>query len=102
MVKNRKMLVAVLTVVLLVSMTCNAYAASPNTYAKNLYDWLMDGVKLAVLGTVAFFAIKYLVKRQFVQFIGFAILGMFVMTIVYGPDKLKTVGDYLWNIIFNG
>lgn len=105
--RTRKIGALIMLVIITLSLICMVYAdggattTTTNKYAKNASDWIMSGIQLVVLVVVAGFSIKHLVKRQFAQFAGFAILASFILVIVYDAKKLKTIGEYIWNIIFN-
>lgn len=89
--------VLVLSLVFLMT-TVTAFADNP--WAKNAYDWLKDGIWWISLIVIGWVAVKFLVKKMFAQFAGFAVLGAIVLVIIDDPAKLKTVGTTLWNIVF--
>lgn len=97
--KNAIFKTIILTSMLILSFATVAFGAT-NTWAKNLSSWVLDGVKAILVCVIAAFSIKFVVKRQFVQFIGFLILAAFVSVIAFGPDKLQALGNTLWGIIF--
>lgn len=96
--KDTAINILVLTFVFTLAAT-TAYAA-PNSWAKNASDWIMSGVQYVALAIVAAFAVKFIAKRQFIQFAGFLILAAFILVVIYDPQKLKTIGETLYNIIF--
>lgn len=91
--------VAFITALVVIATPSIAYAAG-NTYADNLSNWIMAGVKVIALAIVGAFAVKFLIKRQMIQFIGFLVLAGLILVITYDPMKLKSIGDYLWGVIF--
>ena len=90
-------LILLMTIMLVTSMVVYA---DGNDWAQNVNEWVLQGVQYIVLAVIAVFAVKFIAKRQFVQFGGFALLAMFVLVVVYYPEKLKDLGLALWNIIF--
>lgn len=90
-------LVLMIAIMLITSMVVHA---DGNDWAENTKDWILQGVQYIVLAVIAVFAVKFIAKRQFVQFGGFVVLAMFVLVVVYYPEKLKDLGVALWNIIF--
>ncbi|MDK2919619.1 MAG: hypothetical protein PWQ37_2352 [Candidatus Petromonas sp.] len=97
---NNKIIKTVLIVSLILAMT-TVTAFAENTWAKNTYDWVKDGVWWFALAVIAWIAVKLLLKKMFAQFAGFAVLGAIVLVVIDDPVKLKTLGTTLWNIIFN-
>ena len=89
--------ILLVTIMLVTSMVVYA---DGNDWAQNINEWVLQGVQLIVLAVIAVFAVKFVAKRQFVQFGGFVVLAMFVLVVVYYPEKLKDLGLALWNIIF--
>ncbi|MGE5629651.1 MAG: hypothetical protein ACM3TR_00990 [Caulobacteraceae bacterium] len=94
----KKFSLILLAAIMLVT-TMTVYADG-NDWAENVKDWVLQGVQYIVLAVIAVFAVKFIAKRQFVQFGGFVVLAMFVLVVVYYPEKLKDLGVTLWNIIF--
>jgi hypothetical protein len=89
-----------LTMVIALGASSMAYAGTENGWAKNGSDWIRSGVSYAAMAIVAFYAMKHLLKRQFMQFIGFAVLAAFVFVIIGDPSKLASIGNTLYNTIF--
>ena len=93
-----KRFILILLVAIMLATTIVVYA--DNDWAENAKNWVLQGVQYIVLAVIAIFAVKFIAKRQFVQFGGFVVLAMFVLVVVYYPEKLKDLGLTLWNIIF--
>lgn len=97
--KETMMKIVVMTLVFTVSIGYMVLAAD-NGPARNISNWLMSGVQVIALALVAVFAVKFLIKRQIVQFISFALLAGLILVFIYDPTKLKSIGDYFYGIIF--
>ncbi len=98
---NSRLAKTALMLILILSLISTA-AFADNEWAKNLGDWVKDGVWWLALAGTAVYALKLLSKRQFVQFGGFIVLAALVLVIIDDPAKLKTVGLYLYNKVING
>lgn len=97
-IKNKIGIIGTSLAVLLVSRT--TVFAADNTYAKNASDWLLNGIQVITLAVVAFICFKEITKRKFVQLIITIVISAIILSIVYNPSELTTVGDYLFKTVF--
>lgn len=99
MVKGRLLSITVMLLILLLGFSVTVYAAT-NDWAQNFSSWVLDGVKWILAAIIGGYSLKFIAKRQFVQFIGFLVLAAVVSVIAVGPDKLTAIGTKLWSVIF--
>ena len=76
-----------------------AYAAD-NKYAKNAGGWLLDGIQTLVIVAAAGVIGMFVVKRKFVQMAVALLVSAIIVAIVFQPELLKTIGNYIVNVIF--
>lgn len=103
-VKSKGKVTRITTVLLLTILLVNvfsvvAYAGAPG-WGKNAFDFIQETVSWIVLATIVVFAVRFIVRRAWVQFGGFLLIGAFVLYIVDTPQSLKSLGSIVWNFIF--
>jgi len=71
-------------------------------YGQNVFEWGKNQLWYIALLAIIIFAIKFFAKKMWVQLGGLVVLGSIVLVIVDGPEKLKSLGLTLWNIVIGG
>lgn len=89
---------AIMLVLMIILSTSVAFAAGD--WGENAGNWIMDQVWWLALAGVTVVAVKLGMKKMWVQFGAFIALSAIVLVIVKGPEKLESIGNTLWNIIF--
>ena len=69
-------------------------------FGENIQHWFSTQVGALFLVIIGAIAIYYLVKREFSNFVGFAIFAMIVGVFVFTPDFVKELGSKLWATVF--
>lgn len=90
-----------LITVVLVLFSTTAYAAGGTSgggdFGKKAYDWLSEQVQWIALLVVAVICVPFIMKKMWMQLVGFLVLAAIVLYIVYTPESLKTLGSTIWS-----
>lgn len=98
--RNMPRIISVLMLVIVFSLcTVNAFAAGGD-FGKNSYDWLKEQVMWIALLVVAVICVPFIMKKMWMQLVGFLVLAAIVLFIVSSPESLKTLGATIWTKIF--
>lgn len=89
----------VLTLMIIMILSTSVVFADAN-WGENAGTWIKDQVWWLVLAGVVVVAAKLALKKMWVQFGTFLVLAAITLVVVSGPEKLLTVGNAVWDIIF--
>jgi cell division protein FtsW (lipid II flippase) len=84
---------------LIVLFSMSAVFADGN-WGQNTYTFVQQQVWYIALLIVAIISVKFIAKKMWVQLGGFLLLSAIVLVIISGPDKLKIIGETIWNAVF--
>ena len=96
--KRVKIQTAVFTAVPIVFSFTAVFAAGD--WGQNASEWIKAQVWWIALALIAIVSVKFIAKKMWVQLGGFLVLSAIILVIVDGPERLKTVGETIWNIVF--
>jgi ABC-type uncharacterized transport system permease subunit len=74
--------------------------ASENKYAKNASGWVQSGVQSLVIAAAAVIVGMNIIKRKFVNMLVTVFVAAIIVAIVYNPNILKNIGEYMTGVIF--
>lgn len=78
-----------------------AFAAGTN-YGENFGRWLLDQIFWVGAVALAIVLIKLFILKDYTKMVVSLIVGGVVLFIIKYPDKIQTVGQTVYNIIFGG
>lgn len=99
-VTKRKMVAVYITAITTVITTAVPVMAAENKYARNLGDWVTDGLKTMGMCFAGYLCVRSLMKRKFVEAISTGVLCAVLIAFLFNPELFKTIGNYLTGIIF--
>jgi putative effector of murein hydrolase LrgA (UPF0299 family) len=99
--KQRFARVAALTTALMMP-AATAMAAAPVNVGERIGTWITDNVAALFIPILAVVSIYYLAKRQFTQFISFAVFAVLVSLFVFAGGAFKDMAVNLSRWIIGG
>ncbi|WP_027633436.1 TcpD family membrane protein [Clostridium hydrogeniformans] len=93
-----KVIYTSVTILILVNST--TVLAAENKYAKNASDWVLSGAQALVMAAAAVIIGTFILKKKFTQMAVAIAISAIIISIVYNPTLLKTIGEYLTHVIF--
>lgn len=95
--KKIKHLTAIMTLLILSTKMC--FASGIENVGENTGQWFLDQIWWLALAVIGYFAVKYLIKKAWVQFLIFLVIGGIVLFIIASPESLKAIGEKLFQIV---
>lgn len=96
--KTKKITILTSLITLLLTTTLS-FASGIENVGENAGQWFLDQVWWLALAVIAYFAVKYLIKKAWIQFLIFLVIGGIVLFIITSPESLKAIGEKLFQII---
>jgi|GEM_PF-2874263 hypothetical protein len=98
-IKLTKVCSLMLVMLIGVMMFGNVVYADAGTFGENSYNWLGGQVFYLALLMVVVIAIPFIAKKMWMQLVGFLVLASLILVIVKDPQKVKTLGEIIWQKI---
>lgn len=95
--KTIKCLTTVVSILIL--STTITFAGGIENVGQNTGQWFLDQIWWLALAVIGYFAVKYLIKKAWIQFLIFLVIGGIVLFIITSPQSLKAIGEKLFQIV---
>jgi cell division protein FtsW (lipid II flippase) len=100
LIKCTKVLNVVFVVLIGIMMFGNVVYADAGDFGSNSYNWLKGQVFYLALLVIAAIAVPFILKKMWMQLVGFLVLAALVLVVVDDPSKLKSIGTTIWGKVF--
>lgn len=88
-----------LVALMMIGSTMTVFADATNV-GQNFGEWAMGQIWWVALAIIAFMALKYLLKKAWIPCGIFVLIGSMILVVIKTPEKLSSIGDAMFNIIF--